>query len=67
MSTEQEPQILETREENRIRQIEADLHALNWQVTLIEDELHYVRERLKNADLYTSEMVLPDSIAPVLR
>jgi hypothetical protein len=64
MSTEQQPQALGKRDEDRIVQIETDLYTLNRQMRNIEDRLCFIVERLKRAELYTPETVLTDSVAP---
>jgi hypothetical protein len=64
MSTEQEPQALEKREEDRIRQIEEGLYSLPRQILNIEDRLSFIIQRLEVAELYTPEMVSTDSVVP---
>ena len=53
MSTEQPSLAPEKNDEDRILQIEEDLHALNWQIANIEDRLCCIMTRLKTAKLHT--------------
>ena len=53
MSTEQPSQAPEKNDEDRILQIEKDLHALNWQRENMEDRLCFIMTRLQTAKLGT--------------
>ena len=57
MSTEQPSQAPEKNDEDRIVQMEEDLHALHWQIANMEDRLCYIMTRLKTAKLHTPETV----------
>ena len=57
MSTEQPSLAPEKNDEDRILQIEEDLHALHWQIENMEDRLCYIMTRLKTAKLHTPETV----------
>jgi len=64
MSTEQPSQAPEKNDEDRIVQMEEDLHTLNWQIANIEDRLYFIMTRLKTAKLGTPETVWTDSVVP---
>jgi hypothetical protein len=55
---------LDKRDEDRIAQMDTDLYTLNRQMTAIEDRLCFILERLKRAELYTSERVVTDEVKP---
>ena len=64
MSTEQPSQAPEKNDEDRIVQMEEDLHALNWQIANMEDRLCCIMTRLQTAKLDTPETVWTDAVGP---
>jgi len=53
MSTEQPSLAPEKNDEDRILQIEEDLHALHWHIANMEERLCGIMTRLKTAKLHT--------------
>ena len=64
MSTEQPSQAPEKNDEDRLLQVEEDLHALNWQISNIEERLCCIMTRLQTAKLDTPETVSTDAGGP---
>ena len=52
MSAEQ-PQAPEKRDEDRLRELEDNIRALNWQISKLEERVCKALEQLKTAHLFT--------------